>query len=818
MPLVSQSTPSYKGGVSQQPDIVRYPDQVAELINGFPNEAEGLQKRPPTLHIARLGDTIDASTVKYHMINRDDKEQYLLEMSNGNLRVWDLLGNEKQVKYPNGKDYLTVKDAKNDFRAVTVADYTFILNRNVECKLDSKVDSYNYDNTALCYVKAVNYAKTFAIYINDEFAVGVITPDGGEPKQAVGTTTSVVTKRLKELMEGTLAEFTTYEQLVELLGGTATLRMARNPSFNWQDYTVKVHGDSVLSIQRKDKGRFKLTSKDGFGNQNMITVAGYVKDLSKLPPIAPDGYIVQVKGEARSENDDYYVKWDDKKILWLECTKPHLQNFIKSTTMPHALVREADGSFSFKTLEWVDRRTGDEDTNPEPTFLDNTINDIFFYRNRLGFVSDENIILSESGGFFNFWYKSATTVTDTDPIDVSVSSNKVSILTHAVPFARELMLFSREGQFVLSSDGVMTPKTVKVDQITAFDYSDSVQPISLGYNIFFINNKVNYASLMRYFTVQDVAELKDAEDVTAHVPTYMPVGVTQISGNTTDNTLLMTSSTEANTVWMYKFLFNGDQPLQQAWGKWRFAYKGADVCAVNFVDAEIYLVINTDGGLFLEKTHLTGNVSDFTDEPTRLFMDRKIEYTIPDSGYDSFNDKTTISLKTMYGSVPNKGYKYFMITTDGYLTEIEDWDSDGNFLVRGDYRNLKVYVGRQYEFRVKLSKQLIKSATQTGAVSDDGGRLQLRYQYVNYSDTGVFKAIVENPSKKSHYEYLCTSRYLTTNRIILGKVSLNTDTFRFPVQDNAVEAEISYVSDDPLAINLLSGGWEGMYTRRTKKV
>ena len=38
MPLVSQSIHSFKGGVSQQPDIIRFPDQVTELVNGFSTE------------------------------------------------------------------------------------------------------------------------------------------------------------------------------------------------------------------------------------------------------------------------------------------------------------------------------------------------------------------------------------------------------------------------------------------------------------------------------------------------------------------------------------------------------------------------------------------------------------------------------------------------------------------------------------------------------------------------------------------------------------------------------------------------------------
>lgn len=47
MALISQSVKNLKGGISQQPDILRFPEQGAEQINGWSSETEGLQKRPP---------------------------------------------------------------------------------------------------------------------------------------------------------------------------------------------------------------------------------------------------------------------------------------------------------------------------------------------------------------------------------------------------------------------------------------------------------------------------------------------------------------------------------------------------------------------------------------------------------------------------------------------------------------------------------------------------------------------------------------------------------------------------------------------------
>lgn len=831
MPLVSQSVPSFKGGVSQQPDIIRFPDQVTELINGFPNEVEGLQKRPPTLHIARLSNQVDTSKKKYHIINRDEQEKYILQLGSGEFQVYDLNGVSKTCKFENdeAKQYITTDNPRENLKAVTVADYTFVL--NTEKKVD-KVEGttpHGYSNMSLVYIKNAQYAKTYAIYINGEYVCGVITPDGGEAKQAVQTTTAFIARALFKLMttglkpDGDKPDVGgTYDDLLNQVGGRASMGYSRS-SFDISGFQVALVGDSVITI-RPNSGTStpNVLVKDGFGNQNAIAYMGKVTAVNKLPPIAPDGYIMQISGEKNSEDDDFYVKWDDLHKVWKETVAPNIPYKINPRNMPHAIVRESDGSFLLKKLPWVERGSGDEDTNPDPSFIGRKINDIFFYRNRLGVISDESIILSATNDFFNFWFKSSAAIADTDPIDVSVSSNKVATLTHAVPFARELMLFSREGQFVLSSDGVMTPKSVKCDQITNFDYNTHVQPISVGPSIFFVNDRVNYCSLMRYYSLQDVADLKDAEDVSAHIPTYIPRGITRLSGNTTENVVTAINSTTPNIVYCYKFILQNGISEQQAWFKWEFAYKGVEVCLAEFIDSSIYLLINSSKGLFLEKAQLTGNALDFPDEPVRLFMDRKKPYTIPKSAkYSDFNDYTEVSLKDIYGIVPSKteDHWYYLVTPSGFVHEVKEWDSNGVFRLSGDHRGHKAFVGMSYTFKVELSKQNIKSATQSGGiVSQDEGRLQLRYYWFNYSNSGVFDCHVDNDIKNKHFMYRFTGRLLGESRTKLGLSTVHTGKFKFPIQDNNEETVISVESDNPQPLNIISGGWEGLYIRRNSSV
>ena len=197
---------------------------------------------------------------------------------------------------------------------------------------------------------------------------------------------------------------------------------------------------------------------DGYNNQAAFGIIKSTQRFTNLPASAPEGFTVKITGEKGSNTDDYYVRYDAKLQVWRECVRPGLKNHIKNSTMPHVLVREADGTFTFKEAEWNAREAGDEDSNPLPSFIDNTINDIFYHRNRLGFLSGENVILTRSADFFNFWMASAMEIQDTDPIDLAVSDNKIATLYHAVPFDAELILFSKDAQFALRSDNVLTPK------------------------------------------------------------------------------------------------------------------------------------------------------------------------------------------------------------------------------------------------------------------------------------------------------------------------------------------------------------------------
>ena len=218
-------------------------------------------------------------------------------------------------------------------------------------------------------------------------------------------------------------------------------------------------------------------------------------------------------------------------------------------------------SFTLKPLDWDDRDVGDEDSNPEPSFVGATINDIFFYRNRLGLISGENVILSRSASFFNFWFASVVDMQDTDPIDLAVSHNSVSILYHAVPFDEELLLFSNDTQFLLRADGVLSPKNCSITEVTEFTCNPYVRPVGAGRRVYFPTERAEFTTIKEYFTIEDTTNLKDAQDVTSHVPSFIPNGVYKIVSSNTENVLGFFTLGAESKVYIFKYLFVDNSPL-----------------------------------------------------------------------------------------------------------------------------------------------------------------------------------------------------------------------------------------------------------------
>lgn len=904
---VSQTVKNIVAGISQQPPILRHMEQLEEQVNGFSTEADGLQKRPPTVLIKELPTYHMQDNVqpKVHFINRDSQEKYFVSFNGDTVQVYDLQGKEYTVKN-NNHPYIKTNKPLEHIRTVTLADHTFIINRAIKTKMSDVVTQSNYSNGALIVVKSGQYGRNYDVIIDNQVVASHQTPDGGKPEHTKEIDLQHIVNKLIESINGHTLNgagvYMIYDyKYVMIVNGKSLLDRRdaplhmRNISGEWNDtqgnrselktvriyprdinglkeiqtseYKVKIehlftqtfniysaregdtfkrdvvgnhvifHGfvstplsqdelNKIGGVTQKTKyditvgnGWFYIhnvygkavTARDGFNNQSITAITTEVHKFTDLPSTAPNGYIVKIRGEAHKD-DDYYVQFNSHKNLWEETVAPFLKNNFDSNTLPHKLVRNADNTFSIEPIDWDSRNSGDEDSNPIPSFIGQSLNDVFFFRNRLGFIAGENVCLSRSGEYYNFWVDSATELVDSDPIDLGVSGTKISELHSAVPFNQDLFLFSDSTQFILHADGVLSPKNAYLSQVTSFRNDTWVRPEVSGRNIYFTAKRAEFTSIKEYYALSSDSALKDANDITNHVPNYIPNNVYDLISNSNENLLLALSTADKTKVYVYKYLFVNDSKVQASWSHWQFT---GEILSLNFIDSTIYLLMNYHGLVCLERLDITFNTKDYQQEPYRLMLDRKEEIKLH-GAYDRKTNTFTWNAKEHFKVRTDKiDFAYFVVLPDGTLYKGTENELVCNMV--DDMNGLTAYVGIAYDYRVTLSELYIKHADQTGTTPMSDYRLVIQYLRLNYSNTGNLVVLVEETGKSPH-RYHHTGRILGDKGYLVSSPSISTGEYKVPVHGANTATKISITNDSPLPSSIVGYTWEGNTTTRFRNI
>lgn len=595
--------PNFINGVSQQPAALRLASQAEEQTNCYSTVAKGLVRRPPTENIVRIEDsTLDGNSF-VHFINRDTTERYVVVFDGtgatnaDKVKVFDFDGVQKTVSFPDGTGYIP-SDCRTNLEALTVADYTFVINKSkVVAEGSATIATRPYE--CLIAFNTVQPGSTVRVRVNEN---------------TVGVTNATL------LLSDTDPSDLETHYVANSIQGT----LATNLGANFTSHVLTETNGSVIYLANSTND-FDVTVSDGSGGLGIKVIKDKVQYFEDLPRQGKEGFKVEVAGDPVTGFGNYWVEFEKDTIpVWKETIKPGLKQGLDATSMPHQLIRNGDGTFTFSEVTWADRVVGDDDNNAMPSFVGETINDIFFTEARLAFLAGESVIMSEAGEFFNYFRTTVTTLVDGDPIDVGTNHTKVSILRHAVPYQEQLLLFSDQTQFRLTKGDLLSPSTVGIEPITEFESSIQAKPRPVGNFVFFAVEKSDYASIREYFVADDSLR-NDAREITGHVPEYLPSGVSEIVGSSNEDILLIRSSgsTTDNELYVYKYFWSGQEKIQSSWSKWTFG----DVTAIygfEFIRSALYMVVQRADGVYLEKMELDTGAEDDTATGYILCADRKV--------------------------------------------------------------------------------------------------------------------------------------------------------------------------------------------------
>ena len=614
-----------------------------------------------------------------------------------------------------------------------------------------------------------------------------------------------------------------------------------NPNF-----AVSAEASSSV-IKVLSKVPFTIKCSDSSGGNDLVGFTTSVRSFSELPGTGvPDKYIVEIVGNADATQDNFYVRYDKEKKTWNESIGPSLTTGLNILTMPHRLVRLFDSQtpaniyFLYEPVKevptglssprygWTSRKSGNDTTNPFPSFVGGKINDICFHKNRFGILSDENIIFSTAGNYYNFFPISVMTSLDSNPIDISVSNNEVSILKHAAAFDQSLLLFSDFQQFSLNSEGTsFSPSSVSVDVVTQFESTSKAPPVSSGKFVYFPFKRGEYSGVREYFVDLGASDSNDAIDITAHVPQYIKGNITKMIVSSTDQIIAVLSDDDLKRVYIYKQFWDGQKKLQNSWSHWTF---DGDILNCAFLGSTLQLItkrLNTNGsvdGIYLEDLNLSLDSAEAVmEDETSVLLDRRVKLTY---------NQTVASNLPYHGNIPNN----MVYVTDNArklstIAQVNEYLANGRTLANGSSlatSKIAVYAGIPYTFEYEFSRFIHKE----NELPVQTAKLQVRNINLLYNKTGFFNVKVNvtpgtikiSDGNNGTTEITPRTNYsknfsgMLTNTSSFGEYKLLSGTFKSSVMTNSSNCNIILENNEYLPCAFQSAEWEGFLHKRSQRV
>ena len=735
--------------------------------------------------------------------------------------------------------------ARDRFRATSFQDFVFVTNIQKKTAYDSTetLTRYNIGLISNSYVPIKAQLWVKLVDYETKYDVSIELDNG---------TTITGTHTTGALAAGAISTATI----------AAALRTSLLAHANASNITVTIQ-DSQLLINLASASRSikSFIASDARGNTLMSGFSNQVTNIIELPSTSWEGYQVIVAPDGAADNSSYYLQFNAENTTvagaygrgtWEEKGGWGTEGKLDDNTMPHSFIYYkndngltrftvqpfsgtdyTDSNTTVKIPGWVVRLAGDADEMPGPSFATEAINDIVFFKNRLGFISGENIILSEAGDYYNFWQQSAIQIVDTDPIDLTAVSNDVAVLNYALQQQDELVLFSNENQFRLySGDNVtFSPETASVGRISSITMESNVKPQQVGPQVIFPVKEGDFTGLHTFITTDRTVgiNLGQTAVITETVPKYIPKNIDSLAVSRTDQYLIALSSDDPDALYIYQFFWEASggslTNRQNAWSKWTFPNKSLYWC--DFIEGTLFSVAkyteNSQTRYYLEAL----NASRPPQESKDLFLlDRQLASSITtDLGtasfaYSNLTNKTTVTLP--YYTVNESQFVIIKKDKNDANEAEKRWvvaatvPAGVNSFVcdsLGDFSSSSWIFGEKFTFKFEPPQLMpySKTATDNTFIGSRTGRLQLRYLDVYYNDARYFTVDV-TPKFRTKNTYEFDRRDPLNANIVVGQVSdFDEAKFRSYIQSKNDQVTIEVVNDSMDQAKFVALEWTGLY-------
>ncbi len=585
---------SILGGVSQQDYTQRQIGQVETQDNMTSDNVRGLRKRPGTRLMssnAIEGVYFTASSFGRYRGYETDLGgglcQFLVNTVTGALFCITETG---AVKGIGQASYLASADTSN-ICFTTVGSSLYIANSGQRPGFIAKTQPADPALRGFAFILAGAYGREFKVIVTTStgsYSASYTTPDGSATGDSAKATPEYIAGQIKT-------------QLDAQVGGATGLSL--------------VAQDGAYLYLEIASGHGSLNVSTSNGNSYVIGSNTHTVDLTtKLPAYLPtnaNGFVMTV-GDASFAQ---YFRYSASETRWIETTVYGSRGGLSN--MPRKVVYDlSTDSYSLTTANWPGRDAGDDTTNSDPEFTDPGgygITGLASFQGRLVIFSGPYICMGSSrrDDRENFYRTTVTQELDADRIEFTSTSFAGAVFRYGIPFNTDLILASEAHQGVIPGrTTILTPTNATAILTSTYQMDTGVSPQPSGRSLYYAYPRSNSSYSVKEMLPSGYTDAQYvSQDVTDHLPTYMEGACSYITSSTTNNIVVMGSTTEESVLYVNEYLWSGDDKVASSWHRWTLP---GIVHSAWFVREQLLLLIELAGNFTVMNLSLRDS-PDFSD-------------------------------------------------------------------------------------------------------------------------------------------------------------------------------------------------------------
>ena len=708
------------------------------------------------------------------------------------------------------------------FRALTIADTTLFLNTEVTAAMDD-VEGLSVDPARgfIVITRAIGSTTTAPRWTATIRYLLAAVPT---VKTFTFTTTLASPRTDEDVAEGLRA----------LIDADADLVATRNGNVIRVVTQATGATEQIRAVEVEDSQGNTMMVGIGSGVVNSEFFQVFTRRFTDLPLTMDSDMIIGITGDPERSADDYYVRFEGNATgslvggYWVESTRAgyHQDAGILTTldaaTMPQQVRRLQDDAtgtitgvpnsiyFDVSPITWDQRLVGDERSNPEPSFVGAKIKDLFLYRGRLGFLADDNVVLSEAGEVFNFWRTTVLELVDTDPIDLSSGARESTTFRNAAATADSLLVFSDRRQFQVLGDPTLTPSSAQLAPVRSFESLLQCRPEDTGRGVAFARSDNAFSGLMEAALLRDDVQFR-FDDLTVQAPRYIPGKALSLSHSSLVGLLIARSDANLADLYVHQS-FHDDQEnrLQSAVHRWRFD-ADCQVQGAGFFEAELLLVSERAQGWFLETLNTNTEILEESSGLPITLLDRRVDQGQVLLTYSGGPDETEITLPY---EISETATMRVVDASTGLIVPIIDQGAD-SVTVLGDVTESDLFVGEVYEMAVTLSEPVIQDQSPRGGIVPRMGRpIHVNRLYLYLAETAFLQVEVA-PDLRTPTTEEFTAAGLGTGLMLQGELTTFTGDAEFAMIGLSSELDVTLRNATPFPSYVQSARWEVVHRQRS---